>query len=328
MTKPHAPLAGPLIAALVAVAFCAWTAQGNEVNICVTTGCALYHDASIGGLSLWWLGALAFAALAICAGIGAAATGRFLAALFLACDICLLALMMVTAPCVSCLVVALLFAISYWLFRRRSPAPKRQNPAQPLRPSPLLWIWLVLFIVNLGQVARSQADVWPMLDESGEAHLRMFFSPSCAICVEGVNALSGNVATAFYPVAESDADVARIARMMALISEGESIAEALAASKDAKFDGLWQAWNPGALYLRFRLLRNKAHIFAQGSQGVPFFERKGLPPDLIAKRSQPQARLEPARPALAPVQGGDPNLPQELLEGGQCGGVVPCPPAQ
>lgn len=329
MTKNHAVLAGPLILSLLAIAFCIWTAFGNDVNICVTTGCTLYEDFSVFGISLWWIGAAAFAVLCICAIMGQAVPGRWLAGLFLLGDICLLLLMAVTAPCISCLVIALFFAVTYYLFRRQPASGKSQNVGQPLRPSVLIWVWIALFVVNLGQVARSQMDVWPILDESGDSNLRMFFSPSCKYCIEGINVLSGNINVGFYPLAENEADVARIVKMEALLAEGMNLAEALGQSRDAVFEGIWAAWNPDTLLLRFRLLRNKAHVFSQGSQGVPFFERKGLPPDVIARaeKARSPVQLEPPR-QVSVSSGGDPTLPVELQESTQCGGDVPCPPAQ
>lgn len=325
MTKSHAILAGPLLTGLLAIAFCIWTALGNDVNICVTTGCTLYADFSVFGISLWWIGAAAFAVLCACALLGQAVLGRSLAGIFLFGDICLLALMALTAPCVSCLVIATLFALAYFLFRRSNQDSKR--PGGALRTSALLWIWLALFAINLGQVARSQLDVWPILDESGEGNLRMFFSPTCKYCIEGINALSGNINVSFYPLAENDGDVAKIARMMTLLNDGESIAEALAQSREETFSSVFSAWAPDMLILRFRLLRNKAHVFAQGSQGVPFFERKGLPADLIARVQKEPAPVQPL-PVRQSYAGGDPTLPVELQENTQCGGAVPCPPTQ
>lgn len=317
MTKNHAVLAGPLITALAGLAFCVWTALGNEVSFCVTTGCTLYQDFTIGKISLWWYGTAAFSCLAAASLLGQATIGRFLAALFLLGDIFLLLLMALTAPCVSCLLAAFLFALCYVFFRRASRSTRESG-----RFSPLLWVWILLFVVNIGQVAKAQFDVWAILDESGQPSVRMFFSPSCRYCVEGVNALSGNINVAFYPIADSDADVARIQTMMVLLSEGQNLAEALALSRDAEAGGFWQYLNPATLLLRFRLLCNKAHLFAQGSHGVPFLEYRGLPPFLTADETRP-----PAMPST-PSSGGSADLPAELLEFGQCGGVTPCPPAE
>ena len=83
MTKSHAIITTPLVLASIATVFCVWSALGNDVNFCVTTGCALYQDITIGKISLWWFGCAAFVTLAACAILGLAHIGRILAALFL-----------------------------------------------------------------------------------------------------------------------------------------------------------------------------------------------------------------------------------------------------
>lgn len=331
MTKSHAIIVGPLTLACVATAFCVWSALGNDVNICVTTGCTLYQDFTIASISLWWFGAFAFTILGACALMGQATLGRRLAAFFLAADIGFLLLMAFTAPCVSCLVAALFFALCYIFFRRNNVPRKSSGQPAPHRASFLLWVWLILFIVNVGQVARSQVDIWPILDESGEASTRMFFSPSCRYCIEGVNALSGNINVAFYPLAESDADVAKVGKMLALLAQGESLAEAMGQSQETEFKSFWQNYTPAMLLLRFRMLRNKAHLFAQGAQGVPFFERKGLPADLVSKRERSAQASKPASASVFPhgdrsSGSGDYAMPPELQDSMQCGGSVPCEP--
>ncbi|WP_165079207.1 MULTISPECIES: hypothetical protein [unclassified Desulfovibrio] len=340
MNRSHAILAGPLFFALLGTAFCVWSALGNDVNFCVTTGCTLYQDFTVAGISLWWFGTAAFGALAGLALLGAAEWARIVAALAILGDICLLLLMAFTAPCISCLVAALLFAIIYFLLRRE-PAPQSRMRPEERRHSVLLWVWAALFVVNVGAVARSQADVWPILDESENPVTRMFFSPSCRYCIEGINALSGNVDVAFYPLAETEADVWKVARMRALLDEGLNIAQALAQSQNVQEPSGFASWRPGMLLLRFRLLRNKAHVFAAGSQGVPFFEQRGLPGDIrerVERAQQPRGHADarPGRAVTSPAAPDDDTPRDERLPletggltgsgGTQCGGAVPCPP--
>lgn len=321
MTKSHAILAAPFSVALLATVFCVWSALGNDVNFCVTTGCTLYQDFSIAGISMWWLGSTAFAALAACALLGRKIIGRRLAALFLLGDIGFLLLMAFTAPCVSCLVAALFFALCFWLFRMGGTEGK-PGEAAPRRHSPILWAWLFLFAVNIGQVARSEIDVWPMLDESGDASTRMFFSVDCPYCAEGIKALAGKVDVAFYPVSENSDDVYRIAAMMNFLEEGMNMEEALARSSEFTKPGGFAAYGPEMLLLRFRLLRNKAHIFMAGSQAVPFFEQRGLPAGLA--RAAAREKSENGPEAYGALR--DHNLPEELAITGQCDGGAPCPP--
>ncbi len=331
MTRNHAVLAGPFSIALFGIIFCVWSAFGNDVNFCVTTGCTLYQDFTIAGISLWWFGTASFTILAGCSLLGQAGAGKKLAALFLFGDICLLLLMAVTAPCVSCLVAALLFALCYFLFRRSDFfARSQKQPAVPGR-SMLLLVWTLLFFINIGQVARSQLDVWPILDESGDAHMRMFFSPSCKYCIEGINVLSGNVNTAFYPVAENDADIFRLAKIKEFLDQGMSLAEAMGQSEDVEAGSFLSSLRPEFLLLRLRLLINKAHIFGAGSSGVPFFEICGLPPSVQAKVEErgrkPAFRATDPNGRYSGSQNPpDERLPMELGDFGQCGGAEPCPP--
>ena len=227
MKQAYGISGGALAAALLGMLFCIWTALGNEVAFCVTAGCSLYQDLVIGGLSMWWIGTAAFGVLACLALLGAVPAGHFLAGLTLLGDIFLLLLMALTSPCVSCLVVACFFALTYWLFRRAL----HRDDRRPQERSLLLCAWLVLFVVNAGQVVRMQGEVWSISENSDQATVRMFFSPSCSACREGIGILSGSVDVAFCPVAENDADVARVERMLLLLEEGKTLKEAVAACR-------------------------------------------------------------------------------------------------
>lgn len=315
MTRSHPILIAPLCVSLLATLFCVWTALGNDVNICVTTGCTLYQDFSIAGLSLWWFGTGAFSLLLACALLGQTAIGLFLAGLFLFGDGLLLFLMSLTSPCVNCLVVAVLFALAYAAFRAAGPPHDK-----------VLWthrflkcFWGFFFIINIGMVMRSQLAAWPILDE-GEAKTKVFFSLSCPRCLQSINALSGRVDIAYYPIADNDADLFRIAHMQKLLHEGENMADAVRQSRDIAGGSRWASWiDPQLLILRFRLLRNKSYIFQAGSQGVPFFEYLGIPPELLEK-------IKAGKQAAPQEAGKDATLPAEILDSGQCIGDQPCPP--
>ncbi|MDO5483408.1 MAG: hypothetical protein Q4F27_00730, partial [Desulfovibrionaceae bacterium] len=170
MKRTREILVGALGVSLLATVFCVWSALGNDVNICVTAGCALYQDFSLGGFSLWWVGVAVFALLAALALLGAAESGRMVSGLALLGDIGLLALMALTAPCLSCLVVACLFALCYLCFRQ---SVFTHNGRLTPRRSLLLLVWAVFFAVNLGAVARSQVDVWPITDAGEEVRTRL-----------------------------------------------------------------------------------------------------------------------------------------------------------
>ncbi|WP_165175028.1 hypothetical protein [Desulfovibrio sp. ZJ369] len=342
MNRPRDIFTGALCIALLGAAFCIWSAFGNDVNFCVTAGCSLYQDFTLGGISLWWAGCVTFALLALTALLGAATLGRAVAGLALLGDTCLLLLMALTAPCVSCLVAAVLFALSYLSFRQAEARSGRGREPRTRR-SLLLWVWAALFIVNVGAVARSQAALWPITENGDEASVRMFFSPSCPSCREGVALLSGHVDVAFYPLAENDNDIYKVANMRRLLDTGMNLAEALAQSQEVARPSGLAAWSPDLLWLRFRMLRNKAHVFSSDAQTVPFFEYHGLPAMLVkqSKHSSPRSQATPPqapaspfsaeppmpdRPSAVPPQpGADATLPLEPQVAGQCGGPTPCP---
>lgn len=325
MKQAYGISGGALATALPGMLFCIWTALGNEVAFCVTAGCSLYQDLVIGGLSMWWIGTAAFGVLACLALLGAVPAGHFLAGLTLLGDIFLLLLMALTSPCVSCLVVACFFALTYWLFRRAL----HRDDRRPQERSLLLCAWLVLFVVNAGQVVRMQGEVWSISENSDQATVRMFFSPSCSACREGIGILSGSVDVAFCPVAENDADVARVERMLLLLEEGKPLKEAVAACQNVEEPGPWAFLHPGQWGLRLRLQRNRAHIFNAGSRTVPFFEYHGLPA-MLKKQAQPPAPARAQEPVIefSPAGGQtfpDAVLPLEPQVAGQCGGPAPCP---
>lgn len=298
----------PFLLSAVAAAFCAWTALGNDINICVTAGCQLYQSVSLAGISLWWIGCAVFAILGLLAISGLAEIGCLVSGLALAGDICLLFLMAMTAPCVACLVAALFFALVYFSYqlavataRSSSSLMGKTAGAGKGRRSIILMVWLALFVVDLGAVIRSQMDLWPILNADDQVGVRMFFSPSCPSCQKGVTALSGRVDVAFYPLAENDGDVHKVAAMQGLLDAGMSMADALREAQNAgPPEGIGQWLDQ--LFLRWRMLRNKAHVFSSGAQTVPFFEYRGLPGNLdikVGRHGIKPAGMVPARPDQA-----------------------------
>ena len=316
-------LPAPLLTALAGVAFCVWSAWGNGLNLCVTHGCTLYQDASIGGISLWWAGAGAFAVLALIALMGRPGYGLFASGLCLVLDIALLALMAVTAPCVGCLLVAVFFALCYVAFRYAHSEGGR------LSRSWLLWAWACLVCVNVGAVVKSEMGPWRMFGPDDD-EVRLYFSPSCAACREAVMALGGRVNVGFYPVVEEYADVPRVAIMRAALDKGRNMAEAITqAQQPLPKQGALDILAPDNLLLWLRLTRNKAHVLDAGSLSVPFIEFQGLPTGLVAPRRPMSAAPAPTGqgPLAAPPASTDPSLPIDTGISASCGkpGARPCP---
>jgi hypothetical protein len=320
-------LVGSLCITLLAVMFCVWSAFGNDVNLCISAGCSLYQNFTINGISLWGLGVSVFSVLALMAIVGAANFGRLLAGIALFCDICLLLLMALTAPCVSCLIVALFFAASYMSFRfaaedRISRAGKSNGRSGN---SVLLWVWLALFTINLGAVARSQAGIWPIIESRHEeVTTRLFFSPSCSSCREAVGILSGRVDVAFYPLCENDADLYKIVKMRKLLDTGANMAEALSQAQEVQIPDGMSSYTPDMLLLRFQLLRNKAHVRAAGSEIVPFLEYQGLPAMLKQTKSSTGAPSARQGELHANPLSNSNELPLSPLVEGRCTAATPC----
>lgn len=317
---------GPLLLSVLGAAFCVWSASGNALNLCVTTGCSLFQDFTVGGISVWWFGAVAFAVMVLLSLSGRPLLGVTGAGLCVLVDVLLLTLMLTTAPCVGCLFAALLFALVYLAFRYSNA--KRD---QPLSRSWLLLVWMALFIANVGAVVKAEADTWPMHGPDDPA-VRLFFSPSCSACREAVNGLSGRVNVAFYPLSENEQDVPAIAAMVASVEKGESMAEALAGIKNMPAVSTLSGYAPEYWLLRFRLLRNKAHVLASGSESVPYIEFHGLPNFLASAKNAPvRSQSPPPGASVEILPGGssstDATLPIDTGVAGSCGGAdtPPCP---
>ncbi|MDR2574266.1 MAG: hypothetical protein LBC94_08025 [Desulfovibrio sp.] len=322
-------LVGSLCIALLAAAFCVWNIFGNDINICAGTGCSLYQDFTINGISLWWIGTAVFSVFALLALVGAASLGRLAAGAALCGDICLLLLMALTAPCVSCLIIALFFAAQYMSFNfaAENKITRLSSANRKSRTSVLLWVWLILFTINIGAVARSQIGVWPIAGADNDITTRLFFSPSCSSCREAIDILSGHVDVAFYPLGENETDLYKIAKMRKLLDTGASVNEALTQSQEIQIPTGLAAYAPELLLLRFAMLRNKAHVWAAGSQVVPFFEYQGLPAALKPKKSSLSGALPlsqyQTQNAPAPASANE-NLPLAPLVDGRCTTNTPC----
>ena len=323
---------GPLLLALLGGAFCVWSASGNALNLCVTTGCSLFQDFTVGGVSMWWFGAVAFGVLALLSISGRPLLGVLVAGLCLLIDVVLLSLMLTTAPCVGCLFSALLFALTYAAFRYSNHRREDNVPR-----SWLIMVWSVLFIANVGSVVKAETDTWAMLGPE-DASVRLYFSPSCSACREAITTLSGRVNVAYYPVAENDQDVHSIAAMLTAVQRGDSMAQALNTLKGQEENAKKMSFSLDNLLLRYRLLRNKAHVLASGCEAVPYMEFHGLPSFLSnQKGTKGQARPTSgsggsggsggASGETSGASSTDPTLPIDMGIAGSCGGAntPPCP---
>ncbi|MCH5276609.1 MAG: hypothetical protein J1E80_02115 [Desulfovibrionaceae bacterium] len=276
----------PFFLALAGILFSLWNVLGDPSALCVSDGCALFHAYTVAGVSLWWGGVAGFSLLLILAVPGLRLGGMLCSGLGLGLDCLLLSVMLFTAPCVSCLIIGLLLALTFSAYRAAVRQAERRRPDGSV--SPLLALWTLVFIVNAGCLVRDSLDPWALAEpaDGSEAAARIYFSPSCAACVSLVRsydeALSGP--GAWCPVAENGHDAAIIADIKRRMDErGAHDAAGLAAALDASLAaGAGQAsvasqLRPGALLLQFRLWRNAARVLRAGSARLPFVEFHGAP---------------------------------------------------
>ncbi|MCR4666593.1 MAG: hypothetical protein K5657_04780 [Desulfovibrio sp.] len=328
-----------LLCTLLGAVFCFWTVQGNDVNFCHTAGCTLYQDLRIAGFSLWWFGLLAFLVATFLTLLAPLSLALVFLGMVLFCDLGLLLLMSVTAPCMNCLGVAILFALGYQgllrVYNHENGLPKSR--------SFLLTAWLILFSINAGNVLRLEAGPWPMLGEK-DASVHIFFSPSCAHCRDAISFYGGSVNVAFYPVAENEGDIYRIKAMEDLLKSDVPIEEALAKSRNAEPWPFLAHCRPENLLLSFRLIVNKAHVFSSDSKGVPFLEFRGVPKHVAKelKKRRMESLEGPAASTVGgvnselnaappPAKGKEQDLTGDVLDlfqdeaYGQCKESTPCP---
>ncbi len=293
-TRPF-PLAAAALC-LAGLLFCLWVFFTGGRQLCLTDGCSLFQDFSLAGISLWQAGSVLFVVLLILALLRLSRAAFLLAALALAADVLLLIIMVFTAPCVNCLIVGALIALSFLAFRRDSVPFRAPRSA-------LATLWLVLFIVNFGGVLRDLAEPWSPMPEAGQTSVQVYFSPSCPACRTLLSQADTLTDARWYPVPEDTRDIWLIASMSEYLRQGAHLREAVEKAQqsvpplpDFNEDvslrlGLLR---PDMLLLQVRLWRNHAHVLAAGSDRLPFVEFMGLPSFLTAPRKSAPKLSAPA----------------------------------
>lgn len=259
--RPANPVAVVIPAAL-GLLFCALNAAGAKL-LCVSSGCDIYADYTLGGLSINLLGAVFFALLLLLAllaprqplfrrGLWAVlVAGLLVDALFLLWQI-------FYWPCVSCLVVAVLLALCVL----------GALLAWPTLRGKIVYLALLLWFAAFMPVAAVAGkelllQPWPALG-AADAPVAVYFSPTCPACEKTVAdilalpELTGQVA--FFPIAKNAEDLQRLAQVLG--GEGEADLMALFAPVNEL---------PAApdLSLRWRLARNKMSLARLGGGSVP-----------------------------------------------------------
>ena len=311
----------PFALALLGAAFSLWNALYPTNLFCVTSGCTLFTSLTFKGISLWWAGLSAFALLGFIAALGYSQSGMGIAACILSLDCLLLVVMLLTAPCASCLVAATLFACIYWAFRLSAI---KTRPGKQRDFSFLLLGWLVLFVANIGVVANTSVSVWTLVPASPKEQSlgNVYFSPSCPACRQLVQQMNPQDARRmnWFPVAEQEEDIAAIYAMQHAIEQGASIRQAFNSAYEAPALGILEHFRPSLLLLQLRLYSNKAHVLRSGGV-LPLVEIQGTPSILLGKNQETPNPVYEASPNNAPT----PDLPLKLDIVNRCTDEEPCP---
>lgn len=287
-SKKSQPLWGTALIALLACAFCLFNiylhspeAMESASQFCPTNGCALYHDFTVFGISLWFVGAVSFLLIFFFCLKGSRSIVLFLSAAGLILDSALLALLLFTSPCVSCLGVALAFGLIY--LSARYNADQRQ-PAS-FKPGWLFVLWAVLFFSNIFSALEESFGSWVIAGPEN-AGIKLYFSPSCPACVEALYGLADNPEAAFLPVAKNESDKETILRLNHELRAGGSFADAFNRAQNSILPA-----NTGPFeraLLSFKLYRNRAESMRLGNKTLPLLIVTNIPTLLAHPGTQQQ----------------------------------------
>jgi len=326
--RRHFPMF-PALVSLSGLLFCLWVMLSGGDALCLTNGCSLFQDFRLAGVSLWQVGVVLFALLLLSAILRAPRVGLILAGIALAADAILLAVMLFTAPCVNCLITGL-FIVSAYLAFHRGLMPRRQTYR-----SPLLILWALLFLFDVGGVIRESAEPWTPVSNSGQPAVSIFFSPGCRACQSLTEQAERFIDARWIPVAEDERDIWLIHAMCESLAQGLPLQEAIRKAHTtvpgpADFNsapgyrlGLLK---PNMLLLQFRLWKNHAAALASGSDRLPLVQFMGLPSFLRgdAHSSHTGQQAPPSPPPLSEDRSTTPlsGIPEidALGVAGFCGG--------
>ncbi|GAB7080026.1 hypothetical protein [Megalodesulfovibrio paquesii] len=296
-----------ILLALVGAVFCAVSALDLTTAFCTTAGCALFKGASIAGLSLYWIGAAGFFTLAALYSasrrqplIRLAADGCL--AVGLVFDAVLLVILALTAPCLTCLVVAALLggvALAAWAGRESA-----------LRLRRVLIIWALCFTAAVSGLGRGAVAPMPLAQLEDPA-LQLYFSPTCPECRTAVLRLLVQPEllrqTAFLPIAKTPEDERRLLALRLGQQHGTALPELLRALVDDTPAPESRAGIRETLAIWWMSMRNKVAVLRAGSQTVPFLQATA--PGIMQLLAQPHVSTG-SGPATTPMSGAG-SVPQQ-----------------
>ncbi len=284
----------PFLLSIIGVSFCAFNALNVSEPGCITSGCTLFHGFSIAGISMWWLGTVFFSTVFLLSIFKKLYYIIFFAGLGLLIDCFLLIILILTLPCLSCLGVALLIALIYY-FARQEYNNKENNHENAL--SPMLIIWACLVVINLSLSVKESVKPYSISSANNQNQVVAYVSPSCPSCIELVRNISKSNLSAitWYPVAEDENDIFKIAKIQELISQGQDFQTAFVSAVDnASTEKSYDLLYPTMLYLQFKLFVNKAHVLSDNGGVMPYIKFSGLPSFMLQKKQaeEPKKKVE------------------------------------
>ncbi|HET97685.1 MAG TPA: hypothetical protein ENN98_03120 [Desulfurivibrio alkaliphilus] len=259
-----------LLTAMAGMVFSLLSALGLTDGFCVTEGCRLFRGTTFLGIDLYWFGAFFFGVTLLLIGRQLKnQRERFrrhsssLLLLWLVTGLLVSAFLLgaqaLTISCASCLIVAGLLGITAWLLRPDSKAL-----------TVILLIWTLTLVAALSGLGRQQFEPVPTFG-SGDAEIKLFFSPSCPSCLERLRELARreelHPQLALYPLALRRADLPVILRFHQELATSGSLAAAMETLNwgEPERPTLRELWQ-----IRQISFRNRAFLAGIGARTVPY----------------------------------------------------------
>lgn len=253
--------------------YCLLNAAGAQI-LCLTEGCRIYAGYGLFGIPFYLYGAAGFLAIFLLTLLHRWRPADWLLCLVLFAGLLLDALFLAWQslfwPCLSCLIVALMFGlaalVALWHFRG--------GRRHLLSAAGGLWLIFFLF-VSLATVRELAFRPWPAFGPA-EAPVKVFFSPDCPACRQTIGEIlddpEATARAAFYPVAKNAEDRRRIASFLNDTRGREA--------NRLEFLGLFESPShtvpPLGWRDHWRLLANKAALARTGLSTVPLVISPGL----------------------------------------------------
>lgn len=243
--------------------FCLLQVLGYDNILCVTSGCEIYKNITIFGMSMYHFGtALSLVALSLILTRKLNYLHIFMTITIIS-DILLLLYQSFFWPCINCLFVAVnIFA----LFILSSTLSNKKNKTFYV----IIYIWIGLFSVTSFNAVKEKIHPIPVYGSS-ESSVKVFFSPSCDSCKDVIDSIvEKNMQSdvALYPINKNYEDIEKIDTLICSLRCGETLTTALGKcfgdikpNKDISIVEF--------LKNRLILLSNKMYLSKIGSTTVP-----------------------------------------------------------